>query len=97
MDKKKWRCLSSRDIIKDLKKGFWPFAKAGLAVFGCGAFVWGTLCLAKEGSPIFYCAVAFASPGSVMEMWQEAVAPLFRFSITSLKMAVTSCRLLITA
>lgn len=71
MDKKKWRCFSPRDIIKDLKKGFWPFAKAGLAVFGCGAFVWGTLCLAKEGSPIFYCAVAFASPGSVMEMWQE--------------------------
>lgn len=70
MDKKKWRCVSPRDIFKNIKKTLAVLARAAFAAGGCVAFIYGTLRLAKEGSPLFYYAVAFASPGTVAEMWQ---------------------------
>lgn len=72
MDKKKWRCFSSKDIFKDFKKRLIVFSRVTAAAGICGAFIYGTLQLAKEGSSLFYYAVAFASPGSVVEMIREA-------------------------
>lgn len=72
MDKKKWRCFSSKDIFKDFKKSVITFVRMVAATSICAVFVNGTLRLAKEGSPLFYYAVAFASPGSVAEMIKEA-------------------------
>lgn len=71
MDKKKWRCIAPRDIFKSLSTACAALARAVLAVGGCAAFVYGTFRLAKEGSPLFYYAIAFASPGTVAEMWQD--------------------------
>ena len=71
MDKKKWRCVSPRDIFKNLSTVLAAIVRAVLAVGGCAAFVYGTFRLAKEGSPLFYYAIAFASPGTVAEMWLD--------------------------
>ena len=71
MDKKKWRCFSPRDIFKDLRKTLSFITRAAVAAVGCAAFIYGTFYLAKEGSPVFYYVIAFASPGTVAEMWQN--------------------------
>ncbi len=71
MDKKKWQCVSPRNIFKNLSTVLTALMRVLLAVSGCAAFVYGTLRLAKEGSPLFYYAVAFASPGTMAEMWLD--------------------------
>ncbi len=71
MDKGKWQSIELKEVKKRIKYWLSAGAKVFLSVFGCCLFVGGLFYLAKSGSPIFYYAIAFSSPGSTIEYFEN--------------------------
>ena len=49
MDKKKWRCVSPRDIFKNLSTVLAAITRAVLAVGGCAVLLCNSLCFTGNG------------------------------------------------
>ena len=76
MDKGKYFSVSAADLRVKIRKRLLSAAKAASAILGACFSVFGLLALAESGSPFFYYAVAAASPGSLLEVWEEKAALL---------------------
>ena len=76
MDKGKYLSVSAADLWGKIKKKLFSAARWTSAIFGACFIVFGLLALAESGSPFFYYAVAAASPGSLLEVWEEKAALL---------------------
>lgn len=71
MDKGKWKSVSVPAVTALWKKRLFAAGKTAAAVLAAIGAFGGLFSLAKSGSPLFYYAVAFASPGSVLDLWSE--------------------------
>ncbi len=76
MDKGKYLSVSAADLWGKIKKKLFSAARWTSAIFGACFIIFGLLALAESGSPFFYYAVAAASPGSLLEVWEEKAALL---------------------
>lgn len=71
MDKGKWKSVSVPAVAALWKKRILKTAKISVLTIVTIGAVAGLFSLAKSGSPIFYYAAVFASPGSLLDIWSE--------------------------
>ena len=73
MDKKVFHQIYIKSLKENFLKGLRFFAETVFGVFCCFLGVYITFSLAKNGSDLFYYAMAFASPGTAIEFLHEPV------------------------
>ena len=71
MDKKVFHKIYIKSLKENFLKGLGFFAETVFGVFCCFLGVYITISLAKNGSDLFYYAMAFASPGTAIEFLKE--------------------------
>jgi hypothetical protein len=73
MDKKVFHQIYIKSLKENFLKGLCFFTETVFGVFCCFLGVYITFSLAKNGSDLFYYAMAFASPGTAIEFLHEPV------------------------
>lgn len=79
MDKRSRSIISVKEMKKKIKSGVLFFGRTIFGVFLCFFWVYSVIGLARSGSDFFYYAMAFASPGTAIEILSRPIteeAPL---------------------